>query len=101
MVRSPRFAHAIGRLEPATNQVARFPTLTPSAGPEEIAATAAGNLWFTQFNAGNIARITPAGVITEGKRANDSGPFGITIGPGQSVWFVQMRANKIAVLSTE
>ncbi|HEY0738468.1 MAG TPA: SMP-30/gluconolactonase/LRE family protein, partial [Herpetosiphonaceae bacterium] len=94
-----RFGHAIGRLVPATSQVTVFPLLTPGAGPEDIAATADGNLWFTQFNAGNIARITPAGVITEGKRANDSGPFGIAIGPGQSVWYAQMRANKIAVLS--
>jgi virginiamycin B lyase len=95
-----RFDHAVGRLDTATNEVTVFPTLTPSAGPEGIAAAPDGSAWFTQSSAGNVARITPEGVITEGKSAKGSEPFGITIGPdGQSVWYTMMSANKIARLT--
>ena len=101
-----RFNHHIGRLDPATNQVARFPTLTPSAGPQDITAAPDGTLWFTQANLGNIAQITPNGVITEEGKAVKDDPnsglenaLGIAIGPDdQSVWFTMQADNKIAAL---
>jgi virginiamycin B lyase len=80
--------------------VTQFDTLTPNAGPVDITAAPDGNMWFTQTLAGNVARITPQGVITEGKSLNSSEPFGITMGPdGQSVWYTMMSANKIARLT--
>ena len=42
--------------------VREFPAGTASSG---IAAGVDGNLWFTEFNGNQIARITPAGKITE------------------------------------
>jgi virginiamycin B lyase len=88
-------------LDPSNNnQVTQFDTLTPNAGPVDITAAPDGNMWFTQTLAGNVARITPQGVITEGKSVNSSEPFGITMGPdGQSVWYTMMSANKIARLT--
>ncbi len=89
----------VWRLDPATNQVTEFP-LSLGAGPEDIVAAPDGSVWFTQSSAGNVARIAPDGVITEGKSSRDSEPFGITIGPdGQSVWYTMMSANKIARLA--
>jgi hypothetical protein len=48
-----------------------------------------GNLWFTDYDAGAVGRITPSGVITEfsaGLTAN-IGPWGITSGPDGNLWF--------------
>jgi len=102
-----RFADHIGRLNPSTNAVTRFPTLTPDAGPQDITAASDGSLWFTQANVGNVARITADGVITEEGKAVGDDPnsglenaLGITMGPdGQSVWFTMQAANKIAALT--
>ena len=94
-----RFDHRVGRLDPATNQVTEWATLTPNAGPEDIVAAPNGAMWFTQFNAGNVARITSNGTISEGRSVKNSGPFGVTIGPnGRSVWYTMLDADRIAVL---
>ena len=91
---------AIGSLDPSTNEVRQFATLTPNAGPLDIAAApTGGSVWFTQTLTGNVARATPAGVITEGKAVRNSDPFGITIGPGDNPWYTMSSANKIARLT--
>jgi virginiamycin B lyase len=86
----------VGELDPATNNVREFP-LT-NVGPEGIAATSDGSVWFTQTTKGNIARITDAGVITEGKVVRNSEPFGITVAPNGDPWYTMLEANKIATL---
>jgi streptogramin lyase len=88
---------AVGRLDPSTGVVTIF--LTPSnPGPFGIAAAPDGTVWFTQDTKGNAARITNAGVITEGKAVKGSGPFGITVAPNGDPWYAMMAANKIATL---
>src|ERR1700733_9521956 len=42
-----------------------FPVPTSESGPGGITAGPDGNLWFTEFQASKVARITTAGVITE------------------------------------
>jgi len=87
----------VGRLVPATGEVTEFP-LT-NVGPEGIAASPDGTIWFTQSTKGNIARITDAGVITEGKVVKGSEPFGITVDPNtNNPWYTMLEANKIATL---
>jgi virginiamycin B lyase len=87
----------VGRLVPATGEVTEFP-LT-NVGPEGIAASPDGTVWFTQTTKGNIARITDAGVITEGKVVKNSEPFGITVAPNNGdPWYTMFEANKIATL---
>lgn len=90
-----RFDHAVGNLDPSNNQVTEC-QLAAGAGPGYIAAAPNGAVWFTQFSAGNIARITPDGTISEGRSVNGSGPFGITIGPNGNPWYAMHDANKIA-----
>lgn len=84
---------AVGRLVPSTNTVTEFPVT--NVGPEGIAAALDGSIWFTQVTKGNIASITDAGVITEGKAVKGSEPFGITVDAAGNPWYTMMAANKI------
>ena len=84
-------------LAPDTNDVREFP-LTDNPGPQDIAASPDGSVWFTQTTEGNIARITDAGVVTEGKVVKNSEPFGITVAPNGNPWYTMLEANKIARL---
>jgi virginiamycin B lyase len=110
-----RFNDTVGYLDPSNNnQVSQFPTLTPDAGPQHIAAAADGSMWFTQANVGNAARITAQGEITEAGKAIGDDPdsgfenaLGIAVLPdadgtggpeGESVWFTLEAANKVAAL---
>ena len=43
-----------------------------------------GNIWVTLENVNGVARITPAGVVTEFPLANTS--FGIAVGPDDNLW---------------
>ena len=88
---------AVGRLDPATNAVKLFQV---GGGPEDIAPAADdGSMWFTRSDAGNIARITPAGVITaQSKPVKGSEPFGITVARDGNPWFTMLSADKIATL---
>lgn len=92
-----RFANAVGDLDPATSQVSLFP-LAVGAGPEGVAAAPDGSVWFTQSAAGNVARITAAGVISEGRVVKGSEPFGVTVAPDGNPWYAELSANKIAEL---
>jgi virginiamycin B lyase len=85
---------AVGRIDPATNEVRLFPD---DGGPLDIAPAADGSMWFTRTTAGNIARITPDGVITtQSKAVKGSEPFGITVTPNGAPWFTMLSADKIA-----
>jgi virginiamycin B lyase len=73
--------------------------LTPSnPGPQDIAASPDGSVWFTQTTKANIARIDNSGVITEAKAVKGSEPFGIIVAPGGDPWYTMLEANKIATL---
>jgi streptogramin lyase len=87
---------AVGRLNPSDNSVTLFPVA--NTGPSGIAASPDGTVWFTQETFGNAARITNAGVVTEGKAVKGSGPFGITVAPNGDPWYTMMAANKVATL---
>jgi streptogramin lyase len=88
----------VGRLNPDANPrvVTTFP-LT-NVGPQGIAASPDGTMWFTQTTKGNIANINNTGVITEAKTVKGSQPFGITVAPDANPWYTMMSANKIATL---
>ena len=87
---------AVGRLNPSSGSVTLFPVT--NTGPSGIAASPDGSVWFTQETSGNAARVTNAGVITEGKAVKGSGPFEITVAPNGDPWYTMMAANKIAAL---
>ena len=90
----------VGRLNPTTGVGTIFPTPN-NPGPEGIAASPDGSIWFTQTTKGNIAKIDNAGVITEGRVVKGSEPFGITVAPNGDPWYTMMAANKIATLQLQ
>ena len=45
--------------------VTSFPIPTPNSGPRQITLAADGNMWFTESNANQIARLNADGTITE------------------------------------
>jgi virginiamycin B lyase len=87
---------AVGRLDPATGSVTLF--LVSNTGPEGIAASPDGTVWFTQETKGNLANITNAGVITEGKVVKGSGPFGVTVDANAQPWYTMISADRIGTL---
>jgi streptogramin lyase len=67
-------------------------------GPQGITAGPDGNLWFTEFWANRIGRMTPAGVLTEFPIPSyETGPRGIVTGPDGNLWFVESHFNHTAV----
>jgi streptogramin lyase len=86
----------VGRLDPVTGESTVFAV---DGGPLDIAPATGGSMWFSRTTAGNIARISPAGVITaESKVVKGSEPFGITVAPDGNPWFTMLSADKIATL---
>jgi streptogramin lyase len=66
--------------------------------PYNITAGPDGNLWFTAGTS-KIGRVTTAGAITEYALAAGSGPTGITVGPGNALWFAEMGTSKIGEIT--
>jgi streptogramin lyase len=59
-------------------------------GPESITAGPDGNLWFTEFWANRVGRLTPSGSLTEFTIPTaESSPRGIVTGPDGNLWFVE------------
>ncbi len=73
---------------------------TPNVGPQDVAAGADGNLWFTEGSANQIGRVTPAGAVTVFPLPLSSAPHGITAGPDGSLWFTESLTNKIGRITT-
>jgi len=84
----------VGRLDPGTGEVTTIPT-PGNPGPEDIAASPDGTVWFTQSAKGNIANVTNAGVITETKVVKGSEPFEIAVAPDGEPWYTMLAAGKI------
>jgi streptogramin lyase len=57
--------------------------------PHSITAGPDGNLWFTEYLANLVGRITPAGLITEFVLGDLPSPSGITTGPDGALWFAK------------
>jgi RHS repeat-associated protein len=57
------------------------------AAPASVVAGPDGNVWVSENNAGNIAKVTPGGSVTEYSTGSGSYPAGLASGPGGDVWF--------------
>src|SRR2546430_17224996 len=67
--------------------VTEFPIATPASGATAITRGADGNLWFTEFNADRIGRITTAGAVSEPDTPPGAAPLHVTVGPADSLQF--------------
>ena len=84
--------------EPSITAVAvrEFRVPTPGAEPFDIAAGPAGTMWFTEFSADKIGRISASGQITEFPVPTlDAGPYQIAAGPGGFMWFTEYNTSRI------
>ena len=81
--------------------ISEFSTnLTASSQPHGITAGPDGNLWFAEFSASKIGRITPAGVITEFSIPSGALPWAIAAGPDGNLWFTEQTGGKIGRITT-
>lgn len=97
----------VGRITPAGAVRFFSAGISPGSTPGGIAAGPDGNIWFTEGTAtgrnrfapvagGTVARITPAGVVTEFSSGISAGaaPGGIAAGADGNLWFTE--DNRIA-----
>jgi virginiamycin B lyase len=87
------FDSRIGRITPS-GVITEFP-LADNTQPRDIVAASDGNLWFTAYGTGQLARITPDGVVTN-VQAVKGGPWGIGRGVGGTVWLTQFDGNQVS-----
>jgi streptogramin lyase len=82
----------------ALPRMVEYPTPTAGSIPFSICAGPDGNLWFVEFNANNVCKITTSGVVTEYSGA--SNPVGICAGPDGNLWFTNSFNNTIGKVTT-
>jgi streptogramin lyase len=70
--------------------------------PQWIAAGSDGNMWFTEFPGNTVAKITPAGVVTECPAIPTaaSNPQGIIGASDGNLWFTEKNGSKITRVTT-
>ncbi|HTK06273.1 MAG TPA: Virginiamycin B lyase [Ktedonobacteraceae bacterium] len=66
-----------------------YPLPGEHSGPSGLTQGPDGALWFTEFYANRIGRITTKGIITEFPLASFRQPSGITAGPDGNLWFAE------------
>jgi streptogramin lyase len=86
----------VEQFDPTTRAFTAFPVPTNHAQLGMITTGPDGNLWFTEWGAAKIGRITTDGQITELPALTPGSlPLDITAGPDGGVWFIEERGNKI------
>jgi polyhydroxybutyrate depolymerase len=99
----PRPAEPVPALtapEIAVSSVRVFTLPTPDAEPFDLAAGPDGSVWFTEFRADMIGRISQSGALTQYKVPTaDAGPYQIAAGPHGSMWFTEYNTTKVGRVS--
>jgi virginiamycin B lyase len=91
--------NAIGRITTAGAVTNHFSVPTPDSEPSSIAEVPGAGLWFTEFAADAIGRITLGGTITEYPNAG-AGPSAIASGGDGALWYTESTANAIGRITT-
>lgn len=74
----------------------QFTIPTPGSKPLGITPGPDGALWFTEFGADKIGRVTTAGAFSEFPLPTaNAGPLSIVTGPDGNLWFTEYNANQI------
>ena len=73
----------------------------PVAAPDRITTGPDGNLWFTEFDSGQIGMVNPATQqVTEFPLPQrNAQPFDITAGPDGNVWFTEFNTSQIGMIN--
>lgn len=77
--------------------------ITSGAYPHRIAKGPDGNIWFTEYHRACVARITPAGLVTEFTAGISGGAANVDIvtGPDGAMWFAESATNKIGHITMQ
>jgi hypothetical protein len=85
----------------ASAAITEYSVPTASSGPGGITTGPDGALWFGEFNANKIGRVTTSGAFTEfAVPTAASEPEGIVAGPDGALWFAEESGNKIGRVTT-
>ena len=80
--------------------ISQFSIPTSESSPGGLAPGSDGNLWFTEYKADKIGRITPSGTISEFAIPTEKArPEGIAPGPDGNIWFTERKGNKIGMIT--
>jgi streptogramin lyase len=90
---APNATSAVIRVTPSGTVTVFTAGITPHSELAGITAGPDGNLWFTEFNASQIGRITPTGIVTEFPAAGT--PVGIVTGPDGNLWATEFNGSAI------
>lgn|GEM_PF-1002624 len=87
----------------ATPTISEIPTqMSEDSFPTGITAGPDGNLWVTEVDANQIARITPDGETTEFDSGMENGqPDRITTGPDGNLWYVDENFGTVARMTPD
>src|SRR5262249_42929171 len=98
---------SIGRIDPLIGgdiaiqaSVTQFALPNADSGPRGITAGPDGALWFTEFFADKIGRISTAGRITEIQVPPHSGPLEIIAASDGRLYFTEFSRNRIGRMTT-
>lgn len=93
-------ANAIGLIGPTGTVLNLYTIPTANSQPISIVAGPDGALWFAEYGAAKIGRVTTSGQFTEFPLAAGAQPNAITAGPDGNLWFVEFGPNKIGRITT-
>ena len=88
-------ANALGLMLPNGSIASQFTIPTPNSRPISIVAGPDGALWFAEYGAAKIGRMTTGGQFSEYSLAPGAQPNAITTGVDGNLWFVEYGANKV------
>jgi hypothetical protein len=83
--------NSIGRYDPATTTVTKWPVPAAGGGPWGLAIDSNNKVWFTEHYVNKIGSFDPgSGRFREvSTPASNSNPYGITIDAANNVWFTE------------
>ena len=75
-----------------SNGLAEYPITTQASDPLSVTTGPDGNIWFTEYAAGKIGKMSPNGTVLAEYSLSSAGPgahhpYGITTGPDGNLWF--------------
>ena len=76
--------------------VHRFYPSTNNSTLADLVVGCDGGIWFTEFGAGKIGRLSPSGKVTEYKLPNGSAPFGITFRGLGFLWYTEPTHDRVS-----
>jgi virginiamycin B lyase len=87
--------HADGDRHRVSGAITEFPVGNGcGSGPQDITTGPDGNLWLTENQNGNVARLTTGGALTEFPTGGPGGPAGIAVGPDGALWYTNLNADQ-------